>query len=68
MGDSPLSQEDFEEAVVRLKDEIGEKTEGIDLSAAYTSYQMLTGIFGAVNLKTTDRGDRRRVEMMPRFE
>lgn len=68
MGAAPLSLEDFKSAVSELKAEIGENPQSIDFSIAYNSYLFLTKIFGTVNLKITDRGDRKRLEMLPKLD
>lgn len=68
MNTAPLSRDEFRATVSKLKTESGEDPQTIDFSVAYSSYLMLTRIFGSVNLEITDRGDRKRLEMRPNFD
>ena len=68
MSEAPLSRDDFKLAVSQLKAEVGESSQSIDFSAAYDGYILLTRMFGHVNLEVTERGDRKRVEMVPKLD
>lgn len=67
MVDGTLNKSEFKKVVEELKAEIGENCQNIDFPKVYAGYLQLSRIFGAVNLKVTNRGDRRRVEMVPQF-
>lgn len=67
MDGGALSRSEFNRVVAELKAEIGESCQAIDFPRAYDGYLQLVRIFGAVDLTVTNRGDRRRVEMVPQL-
>lgn len=65
MSSKPLTRENFNKEVKRLREQIGEGSKNIDFTRAYSGYLLVAKIFGEVNLAITKWPNGKKIEFVP---